>query len=64
MTTLLVVANASDWHSRVAIVAIVEGVADHLMDQTGLPCERIALVYNPGVGDDLLAAAAVPLDHP
>ena len=64
MTTLLVVANASDWHSRHAIFAVVEGVADHLMDQTGLPCERIGLVYNPGVEDDPLAAAPVPLDHP
>jgi glycosyltransferase involved in cell wall biosynthesis len=47
-----------------AIIAVSDGVANHLARQVNLPRERIATVYNPVVGPDLFASAAAPVDHP
>jgi glycosyltransferase involved in cell wall biosynthesis len=47
-----------------AIVAVSDGVADHLARQVNLPRERILTIYNPVVGPELFASAAAPVDHP
>lgn len=46
------------------VIAVSEGVADDLADCTGLRRDRIAVIPNPVVGDDLDARAAAPLVHP
>jgi len=46
------------------VVAVSAGVADDLAQAMGLPRQRIAVVYNPVVTDDMLARAEAPLDHP
>jgi glycosyltransferase involved in cell wall biosynthesis len=47
-----------------AIVAVSDGVADDLAAHAGIPRQRIATIYNPVVGPDLLAKAQEQLDHP
>ncbi len=47
-----------------AIVAVSDGVADHLARQVSLPRDRIVTIYNPVVGPDLFRSAAAPVDHP
>ena len=47
-----------------AIVAVSQGVADDLVARTGLPAERITVVYNPVVPRDLAARMAEPTGHP
>jgi glycosyltransferase involved in cell wall biosynthesis len=47
-----------------AIVAVSDGVADHLAQQVSLPRDRIVTIYNPVVGPDLFRSAAAPVDHP
>lgn len=46
------------------IVAVSEGVADDLSSVTGLPRERIRVIYNPIVTPKLAEMAQAPLDHP
>jgi len=46
------------------IVAVSEGVADDLSGMTGLPRERIRVIYNPIVTAELADMARAPLDHP
>jgi glycosyltransferase involved in cell wall biosynthesis len=46
------------------IIAVSAGVADDLAAAADLPRERIAVVYNPVVTPQVLAAAEQPLDHP
>ena len=46
------------------VTAVSQGVADELAAVVRLPAERIAVVYNPMVDDDLAARAAEPVDHP
>lgn len=46
------------------VVAVSAGVADDLAQAMGLPRQRIAVVHNPVVTDDMLARAEAPLDHP
>ena len=46
------------------VVAVSGGVADDLAQAIGLPRQRIAVVYNPVVTDNMLASAEAPLDHP
>lgn len=46
------------------IVAVSEGVADDLARATGLPRERIDVIYNPVVTPQLEAMAKEPLEHP
>ena len=47
-----------------AIVAVSNGVADDLAQFLGLPRDRISVVYNPVVSEDLFIAAQEPVDHP
>lgn len=46
------------------VVAVSAGVADDLAQAIGLPRQRIAVVYNPVVTDEVLVGAEAPLDHP
>jgi glycosyltransferase involved in cell wall biosynthesis len=47
-----------------AIVAVSKGVADDLAQATGIPRERIQVIYNPVVTPELCAKAQAPLEHP
>ena len=47
-----------------AVVAVSRGVAEDLVVRTGLPRERIKVIYNPVVTPELFAKAEEPLDHP
>ena len=46
------------------IVAVSKGVADDLAQVTGIPRERIQVIYNPVVTPELHQKAQAPLDHP
>jgi glycosyltransferase involved in cell wall biosynthesis len=46
------------------IVAVSKGVADDLTLTTGLPREKIQVIYNPVVTPDMLKEAQTPLNHP
>jgi glycosyltransferase involved in cell wall biosynthesis len=46
------------------IVAVSKGVADDLAKLTGLPCERIRVIYNPVVTSELRSKAESAFDHP
>jgi glycosyltransferase involved in cell wall biosynthesis len=46
------------------VVAVSRGLALDLAASTGLPPERISVIYNPVVTPALRAAAREPLDHP
>lgn len=47
-----------------AIVAVSRGVADDLARLTGLPREKIQVIYNPVVTPELFVKAEEPLGHP
>lgn len=46
------------------IVAVSEGVADDLTATTGLPRDRIEVIYNPVVTPEVARMVQEPLDHP
>jgi glycosyltransferase involved in cell wall biosynthesis len=46
------------------ITAVSDGVAEELRKRLGLPGDKIRVVYNPMVADDLPAKAAQPVPHP
>ena len=46
------------------IVAVSEGVADDLAQVTGIPRDRIQVIYNPVVNQDLLQKVNSPLSDP
>lgn len=46
------------------IVAVSQGVADDLIQLTGLPASKVKVIYNPVVTPELFLKAAEPLDHP
>jgi len=46
------------------IVAVSRGVADDLADFIGLPRQRVGVIYNPVVSEELLEKARQPVDHP
>ena len=46
------------------IVAVSKGVADDLAQVTGIPRERIQVIYNPVVTPELHQKAQAPLEHP
>jgi len=48
----------SDW-----VVAVSKGVAEDLVEQVGVPQERITVIYNPVVTPELKTKAADRLDH-
>lgn len=45
------------------IITVSEGVAEDLSLYTGIPLERITVIYNPVILDQLLKAAEAPTDH-
>ncbi|RTH32330.1 glycosyl transferase [Thermus scotoductus] len=47
-----------------AVIAVSQGVAEDLIHLTGLPREKIQVIYNPVVTPELFAKAREPLDHP
>jgi glycosyltransferase involved in cell wall biosynthesis len=47
-----------------AVIAVSDGVADHIARLTGMPRERITTIYNPVVTTELLEKARKPVDHP
>lgn len=47
-----------------AVVAVSQGVADDLINITGLPRERVKVIYNPIVTPELLQKAKETIDHP
>jgi glycosyltransferase involved in cell wall biosynthesis len=47
-----------------AVVAVSDGLADHVAQTYGLPRDRITTIYNPVVDEALAVAAAEPIDHP
>jgi len=47
-----------------AVVAVSKGVAKDLAEITGLPEERIRVIYNPVITPELFAKAEEPMDHP
>jgi len=46
------------------IVAVSKGVAEDLSEITGLPEERIRVIYNPVITPEFFAKAEEPVDHP
>ena len=46
------------------ITAVSQGVKDDLVQQLGLEAEKITVVYNPIVNEQMLALAQESLDHP
>lgn len=47
-----------------AIVAVSQGVAEDLARLTGLPVEKIRVIYNPVVTPDVFEKAKESIDHP
>jgi glycosyltransferase involved in cell wall biosynthesis len=46
------------------VTAVSDGVARDLRDQLALPADRVRVVHNPLIGDDLQALMAERVDHP
>lgn len=51
-------------HRADAIVAVSAGVADDLARVAAIPRERISVIYNPAVPENIDALAAEPVNHP
>jgi len=47
-----------------AVVAVSRGVAEDLIASTGLPPEKVKVIYNPVITPELFTKADEPLDHP
>ncbi len=47
-----------------AIVAVSQGVADDVTYTTGIPTDKVRVIYNPVVTPELFVKASEPLDHP
>jgi glycosyltransferase involved in cell wall biosynthesis len=47
-----------------AIVAVSGGVADDLSARTGIPRQKIQVIYNPVITEALQSAAAATVEHP
>ena len=47
-----------------AVVVVSHGAADDLIRLTGLPAEKVNVIYNPVVTPELFAKAHEPLNHP
>jgi glycosyltransferase involved in cell wall biosynthesis len=71
------IANASSLKTRIsrywirpfypwadAVVAVSHGVAKDLVSRTGLPLEKVRVIYNPVVTSELFSNASKSLDHP
>ena len=51
-------------YRRAEVVAVSTGVADDLARRTGLRRDRIHVIYNPVIIEELRRKAAEPVDHP
>jgi glycosyltransferase involved in cell wall biosynthesis len=47
-----------------AVVAVSNGVADDFAVLSGIPRERIQVIYNPVISPERMRRAAEPIDHP
>ncbi|HPD07177.1 MAG TPA: glycosyltransferase [Candidatus Bipolaricaulis sp.] len=47
-----------------AVVAVSHGVAEDLIARTGLPSEKVKVIYNPVVAPEVFSKANEPLEHP
>lgn len=47
-----------------AITTVSRGVAEDLAHVMHVPPERVRVIFNPVISDDLFAAAAEPIEHP
>ena len=47
-----------------AVVAVSHGVAEDVAARSGLPVERISVVYNPAVSPELVELSRAPVPHP
>ena len=47
-----------------AVVAVSRGVAEDVAARSGLPAERVSVVYNPAVTPEIGALSAAPVPHP
>ena len=77
-TASIEASNASKWKNRMTpwlikrlypwangILAVSQGVRDDLSQLTGIPSERIKVIFNPSVvGAEVREKARAPLDHP
>jgi len=46
------------------IICVSQGVADELINRYGLPEQKIQVIYNPVLTDDIFEKAEEPIDHP
>ncbi|SHE67950.1 Glycosyltransferase involved in cell wall bisynthesis [Desulfofundulus australicus DSM 11792] len=47
-----------------AVVAVSKGVTEDLIRTVGLPAEKVRVIYNPVVTEELFKKAEEPVDHP
>jgi glycosyltransferase involved in cell wall biosynthesis len=47
-----------------AVVAVSRRVAEDLVARTGLPADKVKVIYNPVITPELFVKAEEPLDHP
>ena len=47
-----------------AVTAVSRGVANDVLQFTGVKPQNIQVIYNPAFGDDLIERSREPLDHP
>ncbi|MFB2917420.1 glycosyltransferase [Aerosakkonema funiforme] len=52
------------YRSADGIVAVSQGVAEDLADMTGLPLEKIQVIYNPVIMPEVFEKAKAPINHP
>ena len=46
------------------VTAVSRGVANDLLEFTGVKPQNVQVIYNPAFGDDLIERSREPLDHP
>lgn len=46
------------------VIAVSKGAANDFLEQTGIPQEKVKIIYNPIVTDELCRLADEPLEHP
>jgi glycosyltransferase involved in cell wall biosynthesis len=52
------------WKLADGFVGVSEGVAENLATHTGIPRDRIAVIYNPVIDDEFAARSSEPISHP
>ena len=46
------------------MVGVSAGVSAYLVRLTGLPEDKVGVIFNPIVSDDIIEKARAPVDHP